>query len=128
MPTEYDPAILQTMADRLYASAKFIVIKYALLGGFLGASTGFAAGIFIDSQDPGKGFIMGVFLGFLGLLFGAFFAQERAFMLRLQAQNILVQVKIEANTRPSGTAAGTVAAASRASGFEASKGGAPALG
>jgi hypothetical protein len=85
------------MAARLYAQASTLTLKYAFLGGVMGFLAGCAAGIAAKADTASLGF--GLVGGAVGAAIGMLAAAERAFMLRLQAQTILVQVQIERNTR-----------------------------
>ena len=95
MATQYDSALIETFADRLYAQAKSIVIKYTcvfgIVVGLLATALGMAA-----KMDAAVFGIIGLAVG--GYL-GYSFAQEKAYQLRLQAQTALCQVQIEKNTR-----------------------------
>ena len=100
---EYDPKILRSHADRLYAKASATVWRYVLLGIVLGALAGYTPMIAWylrggQEQPPGvEGFI--IFMALLGaVVFGAIGA-NRAFKYKLQAQTVLCQVQIENNTR-----------------------------
>jgi uncharacterized membrane protein YeaQ/YmgE (transglycosylase-associated protein family) len=88
----YDQTILQEMADRLYAQAARVVATWT----FLGAVAGVIAGLLKGGHEPLGWIILGVVVGGVA---GFLLAQNRAFMLKLQAQTILVQVQIEQNTR-----------------------------
>ena len=94
---DYDESILLRMSERLYGRAVRVLVYLSLLGAVIGAIGG--AALASGAQDGGVtllGLVMG---GFFGALVGFVVAMERAFMLRLQAQMILVQVQIERNTR-----------------------------
>jgi len=107
----YDAGIIQQFADWLYRRAKAIVISStivgALFGGLLGLALGAAIAVPIsqwregglDLAVLGRAYIAGVIGAlFFGLL--AFMSsRQRAFLLRLQAQIALCQVRIEENTR-----------------------------
>lgn len=92
---DYDASVLQTMAEKLYDRARWVVIRYFMLGGLIGLGGGYAGIATFTHGEP----LVALPLGFLGALVGAILASERAFMLRLQAQQLLVQVQIERNTR-----------------------------
>ncbi|MES2641040.1 MAG: hypothetical protein V4850_16235 [Myxococcota bacterium] len=94
---QYDASILTTMAARLYSQASTITLKYAFLGCLVGLATGGVAGVMGGAEELTLG--LALVLGVFGAVLGVAAAAERAFMLRLQAQSILVQVQIERNTR-----------------------------
>ncbi|WP_437596869.1 hypothetical protein WMF28_30270 [Sorangium sp. So ce590] len=99
---QYDPQIIQQFAASLYRQANSIVATYALLFGLLGTAVGAPAGAFLlGNRSSWEIFaavgavVLGGFVGLLGALMG----QQRAFALKLQAQQALCQLQIEANTR-----------------------------
>jgi hypothetical protein len=92
----YDPSVIVTFADSLYAQAATILGAYTLMGALVGAGVGAAVGSVIPD-------ISSVVLGLVGAVFVGAVAWElrrqKAAALRLQAQVALCQVQIEANTR-----------------------------
>jgi hypothetical protein len=121
---KYDPTVLQTYADRLYAKAAWITAKCVVIGALIGFAIATAPAILLQNrideriesrykgtgndfivppQEPNNGsdFVSGV-LGLgavVGLLTGFSIGQRKAFEYRLQAQLTLCQVRIESNTR-----------------------------
>jgi hypothetical protein len=97
MAVTYDENVILTFAERLYRRAASTVIAYALLGALIGALAG--AGIAFATKTPdlikGFAFAMGVVSAVIGGMIGS----ERAFAMRLLAQQALCQVQIERNTR-----------------------------
>jgi hypothetical protein len=91
----YDAKIVTQFAEQLYAKAKLVLIVQPVLGAVLGA----AAGWVLVSFRPqlGQASIYG--LAVLFALVGFSSAQVKAFAYRLDAQRLLVQAKIEENTR-----------------------------
>lgn len=90
---EYDAKIIHKFADRLYSHARSILVMYPLVIGFLTAI------IFYVVQTIHPQFRLNNFIGFfIGALIGYFYASEKAFKLKLEAQVALCQVKIEENT------------------------------
>lgn len=91
--TTYDPQVIQRFADKLYSQANTIVFVWTLLGLAVGAGGGYALG----DRSTNTTFAAGgaVVLGLLGFAVGS----ARAFLLKLQAQSALCQIKIEENTR-----------------------------
>ncbi len=103
---DYDPEIIQKFADRLYARANSIIATWTTLGALVGGVGGYAlAAWWVSSQTayPGGGGTMhlpGLLAGaILGGVVGFMIGQEKAFLLKLQAQTALCQKKIEENTR-----------------------------
>ena len=92
---KYDPRIIHEMAERLYSEADTVEMSYPIVFGVVGAVLGFVLGFSLGYARVGA---LGgvVFLGAVGYWVG----QQRAFSLRLQGQLMLVQTKIEENTRP----------------------------
>ena len=99
MPTEYDSRVIQEQADLLYEEADRAVIVAAIFAGLVGLFIGVAAFWLLADQHETIAIVvvLGVPLAFaaIGLLFG----QRRAFSLRSQAQQLLILVAIELNTR-----------------------------
>ena len=95
--TDYDPDIIQEFADRLYSRATQIVIVAAIVGALLGLGAGFSISrlVFGGSGTDLTALVVVVLGGVVGYLVG----RERSFILRLQAQTALCQVRIEKNTR-----------------------------
>jgi hypothetical protein len=101
---QYDPVIIAEYAARLYRRAALIVFRYGMYGLFPGMCAGFGLARFADAsfQLGNGGLLVGLgILGFgsLGLAIGVIIGQERAFLLKLQAQLALCQARIELNTR-----------------------------
>jgi len=107
---QYDPSIILLNARRLYSQATVLIITSTIMCALFGAALGYGFVSFFDniknlssdfnwlplSGSAITGLLAGaIILGFLGFLGG----QQRAFMLKLQAQTALCQLKIEENTR-----------------------------
>lgn len=93
----YDPTILRRYANRINMSADLEILGWSFFGLFLGAIVGAIVSPLKLIDVPSSellyiGALVGVFLGFL-------WGREKAFMLKVQAQQILCQVEIEQNTR-----------------------------
>lgn len=106
----YDPTLIYEFASRLYAQAWWVVVSCACLGFVVGAlialgfeaawasSQRFAPNEFASRYFPAmvavvlSGALLGAFIGYL-------IGQEFAFWIRLRAQLVLCQLKIEENTR-----------------------------
>jgi len=95
---EYDPAVIEEFASRLYYRARSLLVVYGLVGFVIGAVLFFGA-----SQATSGGEILGVIALIFATLIGAAYGREKGFMLRLQAQQALCQVAMERNTRGAGT-------------------------
>jgi hypothetical protein len=107
MATDYDPSVLQEYADQLYRRASWIVFWMALrygLAAFL--VIGILAAVFV-SLNPANSSPASVSIpSFVGLAVGIFIGidagRRKSFNLKLQAQQLLCQRKIELNTRVAG--------------------------
>jgi len=95
MPTEYDDVILSGMADQLYREARWLELRYGLLG----ALAGLVGGALATSAADAPWFFGAGFGAILGAMVGYSLAKQAAFLLRVRAQTILCQVQIERNTR-----------------------------
>lgn len=85
----YDPNVIQEFADKLYARADAIVVGWTAVGAL--------AGFVLGSLMGGGG--TRIVLIFLAGAIGYAVGMQRAFLLKLQAQQALCQVEIERNTR-----------------------------
>jgi len=92
---KYDPRVIHEMAERLYAEADSVEMSYPVVFGFIGAAIGLVFGFPLGYARVGA-LTGAVLAGAVGYWVG----QQRAFALRLQGQLMLVQTKIEENTRP----------------------------
>lgn len=90
----YDPKVIQKFADKLYSQANTIVFLYTLIGAAVGGFGGYAAAA---SARTGNTYALAgaVILGLIGLVLGI----QRSFMLKVQAQTALCQMRTEENTR-----------------------------
>lgn len=93
MAVTYNENVILIFAERLYRRAASTVIAYALLGALAGAGIAFAA----KTPDLIKGFAFA--MGVVSAVIGGMIGSERAFAMRLLAQQALCQVQIELNTR-----------------------------
>ena len=91
--TQYDPAVIQKFADKLYSQANTIIFVWTLLSLAVGAGVGYNLGD--RSTQTTYALVGAIILGLLGFAIGT----ARAFLLKLQAQVALCQKKIEENTR-----------------------------
>lgn len=90
---KYEPKVIQTFADRLYARAAAMMFVWTVVGAGIGAA---AANKIYGPGDGGTRVWVGAgAAAVLGLLYGYW----RTFLLRFQAQAALCQMHIELNTR-----------------------------
>ena len=95
--TEYDPAVIQKFADRMYARKAGAILVSTVLGIIIGL----VMNSFIDSALPANWaeklpeWTWAAVFGGIGVIQG----MERAATLKLQAQTALCQMQIEKNTR-----------------------------
>jgi hypothetical protein len=94
---QYDATIIQKFVDKLYAEARFIVLKYGFAGGLLGFAGGWLASYSFITHGRGPDSSAELYVGIgvgLGLaLGGGFVGYERGFKLRLAAQQALCQAR-----------------------------------
>jgi tetrahydromethanopterin S-methyltransferase subunit E len=106
--TNYDENILQQYADDLYQQAKWIVVMSALRYGLVVFLVSFGISMIVassqmqistDAANSGVAMVMVLFLTLLAVVVGVDAGRRKAFMLKLQAQQILCQRQTELNTR-----------------------------
>jgi predicted tellurium resistance membrane protein TerC len=104
--TTYDENVLQQYADDLYQQAKWIVVLSALRYGLAVFLVSFGISMMVantqkhvPTDSANAGVMLVLFLTFIGILVGADAGRRKAFMLKLQAQQILCQRQTELNTR-----------------------------
>jgi hypothetical protein len=91
----YDPKVQQDFADLLILRAKRIVPVFTAMAAIVGAGVGVAV-----ARGMGKADTMSVIIwAFIVGVFGFVTGKERSFSLRMKAQELLCQKKIEENTR-----------------------------
>ena len=99
-PTRYDSSILQQFADDLYARARWIIFSTAAVYGvivFLLSVVGTLATSHSTSLEPQNWAVIGT-LTLIAVGIGVNRGRDKAFQLKLQAQQILCQRQIEMNT------------------------------
>ena len=95
----FDAAVIEEFAERLLAKASSIAVTTAFTWGLL---TGLGTLIVLVQMNRGNASLAFDLAGLAALVsgfFGYLHGREKAFQLRLQAQNALCQVQIEKNTR-----------------------------
>jgi hypothetical protein len=92
----YQPRVIEEFADQLYTQAARIIALYTAVGVLIGGGIGYSV------AGGGSALLGAIVLGGLGFALG----QQRAFLLKLQAQTALCQLQIERNTTRETTAAG----------------------
>ena len=103
--TTYDEKVLQEYADDLYAQAKWIIVWTAVRYGLAVLLVSWVVMALVASQkrvttdEANSGVAAVLILTVLGILAGVGAGRRKAFMLKLQAQQILCQRQTEMNTR-----------------------------
>ena len=99
----YDPSVIGSMADHMYARAATQVVRSSIVGAVVGLLLGYVAGVFayreLHSND--YSLVIAAVLGLLGAIEGFSMGRSAALVLRFQAQQALVMAEIERNTRGS---------------------------
>lgn len=94
MPS-YDPKLHQDLADLLMIRAKRIVPVFTGMAAIVGAGIGVAIARSVGKTETISVIVWTFVIGVFGFVAG----KERAFSLRMKAQELLCQKKIEENTR-----------------------------
>jgi tetrahydromethanopterin S-methyltransferase subunit E len=104
--TNYDENVLQQYADDLYKQAKWIVVMSALRYGLVVFLASFGTIMVVASSQKdvstdaaNSGMMLVLFLTLIGIAVGVDAGRRKAFMLKLQAQQLLCQRQTEINTR-----------------------------
>jgi uncharacterized integral membrane protein len=100
----YDEKIIQQFADDLYKQAEAIIagtaVRYAAAALIAGYAVSMVITHVFEQQFPSfPGEVVTLGIAVVGLLLGILKGRARAFSLRLQAQQVLLQMQIERNTR-----------------------------
>lgn len=103
--TNYDEKILQQYADDLYRQAKGIIVWTAVryraavfLVSFLVSMAVASSQKQVSTDAANSGLILVLFLTLIGIAAGVDAGRRKAFMLKLQARQILCQRQTEINT------------------------------
>ena len=91
---QYDQAVIQEFAEKLYKRANSIILSYTVVGMLLGGLGGYFLHDSIGGDVMTTAGIPAVVVAIIGFVLGL----EKAFLLKLQAQTALCQMKIEQNT------------------------------
>ncbi len=101
--TTYDEKILQQYADSLYQRAQWIVLWTAVIYGLsafaIAVVLAFAGDSLVKEVSLDAWQSLVIIVTVLGVVAGIVMGREKAFSLKLQAQQILCQRQIEINTR-----------------------------
>jgi len=99
MATEYDAEVIQEQADLLYAQADRALITNTIVLGVLGVLVGGASFNFVAEHSEALAIVLALAIPIGAAVLGAILGSGHAFKLRSQAQQLLVLVAIEKNTR-----------------------------
>lgn len=90
----YDAKVLQAMAERMYFHAANLTTLGIMRGGAIGGVVGLVAGG-IGGRSPISALVAGGVLAGVGAVIGWQLARGKADKLRVKAQLVLVQVRLE---------------------------------
>ena len=90
---QYDRAVIQEFAEKLYKKANSIIASYTIVGLLLGGVGGYFLG-----DSIGGGMTTTAIVAVVVALIGFAIGWEKAFLLKVQAQTAMCQMKIEQNT------------------------------
>jgi hypothetical protein len=91
----YDPNVQQDLVDLLILRAKRIVPLFTAMAAIVGSGVGIAVARNLGKTETMSIVVWACVFGIFGFVAG----KERAFSLRMKAQELLCQRKIEENTR-----------------------------
>jgi len=104
--TTYDENVLQQYADDLYRQAKWIMVWSAVRYGLVVFLASFGTIMVaassqknVSTDAANSGMMLVLFLTLIGIAVGVDAGRRKAFMLKLQAQQLLCQRQTEINTR-----------------------------
>jgi uncharacterized membrane protein YccC len=92
---DYDPAVIQEFAEKLYAKARWSAVRLGLTGLLIGWGMAYVITLLTRVQGGTWVMVSALVCCFVGAQVG----WARAFNLRFQAQSVLLQKRIEENTR-----------------------------
>ena len=97
----YNPAVVRAVADRLYAQADGAIRSHMIVGGLGGMLIGLWAGDMLSGSGAlALSYGGAVLAAIAGLVVGFKSGQQRALVLRMQAQTALCQVENRGKHRP----------------------------
>jgi uncharacterized membrane protein YeaQ/YmgE (transglycosylase-associated protein family) len=99
MPTAYDAEIIRAQADLLYDEADRAGITSIIVMGIIGVMVGATCFYFLGDKNEALAIVLALGVPIAAAVVGATMGEGRAFKLRSQAQQLLVLVAIEQNTR-----------------------------
>lgn len=108
MKVIYEPEVISKFADALYLKADRLVKRMTIKYGFGGLIVGIVVGSFMSQKmNSGSMFIIasGIIFALVTGYLGAKDGEEKAFLIRLEAQMALCQVEIEKSSRGTNSAA-----------------------
>lgn len=97
--TEYDVEVIQEQADLLYAQADRALVTNTIVLGVLGVLAGAASFNFLAEHSEALAIVLSLGIPIGAAVGGGMLGSAHAFKLRAQAQQLLVLVAIERNTR-----------------------------
>lgn len=96
---DYDAAVIQSFADKLYSQARLVLISSTLMGVLIGAFLGGVLIVAIAKTSGENQTVAVLVIAAIGGVLGFMKGMERSLKLKLDAQIALCQVQIEKNTR-----------------------------
>jgi hypothetical protein len=99
---EYDPSVLKKLADRLYNRAAWVSALHILFGFLLGLIPGGIVRLLyghVSLQTLGQLVFFCAIAPVAGAVIGYVSGSQKAFLMRVEAQRLLVLLEIERNTR-----------------------------
>jgi hypothetical protein len=99
VPTEYDAGTIQQQADELYAQADRAAIVAMVVAGIFGVLVGGIGFVLVSERNEALSIVVALAIPLGTTFIGGAMGEGHALKLRSQAQQLLISLAIERNTR-----------------------------
>ena len=99
MPSEHDADVIRQQADELYSQADRTAMVGMVLAGLFGLLVGAASFYFLSERGEALSIVLALGFPLASAAIGGTVGEGHALKLRSQAQQLLISLAIERNTR-----------------------------
>ncbi len=99
MPNDYDAGTIQQQADDLYAQADRAAIVAMIFGGIIGVLVGGISFVLVSERNEALSIVVGLAIPLGSTFIAGAIGEGHALKLRSLAQQLLISLAIERNTR-----------------------------